>query len=81
MVLQAFKKFDKDGNGSIDLQELGQLSAALGQPLQQDQLEAAMKDLDLNRNGVLDAQEFSRWYFSGMRSYRKKTRRILRMRN
>ena len=32
-VVKSFEKFDKDGNGTIDLQELGQLSALLGQPL------------------------------------------------
>jgi len=32
-VLPAYNKFDKDGNGTLDLQELGQLSAQLGQPL------------------------------------------------
>lgn len=29
-VLPSFNKFDKDGNGTIDLQELGMLSKELG---------------------------------------------------
>lgn len=28
-----------------------------------------MKDLDLNGDGVIDEEEFSRWYFSGMKAY------------
>ena len=29
----------------------------------------ALKDLDLNGDGVIDLEEFSRWYFGGMRPY------------
>ena len=32
-VKKAFDKFDKDGNGTIDSNELNQLSESLGQPL------------------------------------------------
>jgi Ca2+-binding EF-hand superfamily protein len=35
-VLTAYNKFDKDGNGTLDLQELGQLSTLLGQPLNEE---------------------------------------------
>ena len=80
-VLPAYNKFDKDGNGTLDLEELGQLSTLLGQPLNEEQLENAMKDLDLNGDGVIDKEEFSRWYFTGMKPYNGETRSILQMRN
>lgn len=80
-VVPSFDKFDKDGNGTIDLQELGQLSAQLGQPLDDEQLEAAMKDLDLNGDGVIDKDEFSRWFFTGMKAYNGARRSMLQMRN
>lgn len=35
-VLPAYNKFDKDGNGTLDLEELGQLSTLLGQPLNEE---------------------------------------------
>ena len=81
MVLPAFEKFDKAGNNRIDLHELGLLLAQLGQPLTKEQLDAAMKDLDLNGDGVIDKEEFARWYFTGMKAYNGNTRSILQMRN
>lgn len=76
-VKPAFKKFDKDGNGTIDAQELGALCGEVGHSLNEEQLEAAMKDLDLNGDGVIDEDEFSRWYFTGMKSYGDATRSML----
>lgn len=80
-VKKAFEKFDKDGNGTIDAQELGQLSKDLGQELSEEQVETALKDLDLNGDGVIDTEEFSRWYFTGMKAYNGATRSMLQMRN
>jgi Ca2+-binding EF-hand superfamily protein len=45
------------------------LSLELGHPLNEEQLEKAVKDLDLNNDGVIDLKEFSRWYFTGLKSY------------
>ena len=68
-VVIAFNKFDKDGSGAIDAQELQAVSSELGQPLSEEQLATALKDLDLNGDGVIDLKEFKRWYYSGMKSY------------
>ena len=57
------------------------LSKELGQPLNEEQLQAAMADLDLNGDGVVDKKEFSRWYFTGMKAYNGNTRNILQLRN
>jgi hypothetical protein len=40
-----------------------------------------MTDLDLNGDGVIDVDEFSRWYFTGMKAYNGNTRSMLQMRN
>ena len=80
-IKKAFEKFDKDGSGTIDANELGQLSSDLGQPLNEDQLATALKDLDLNGDGVIDTEEFARWYFTGMKAYNGATRSMLQMRN
>jgi Ca2+-binding EF-hand superfamily protein len=57
------------------------LSAELGQPLDDDQLNAALKDLDLNGDGVIDFEEFRRWYYSGMKSYSENKRKLYRAMN
>lgn len=79
--MKAFNKFDKDGNGTIDAAELNELSASLGQPLNDEQLKSALKDLDMNGDGVIDHKEFARWYFTGMKAYNGATRSMLQMNN
>ena len=77
-VEPAFKKFDKDGSGAIDKDELGQLMKDLGSELDDAQLTEALKDLDLNGDGVIDTKEFSRWYFTGMKPYKGSRRSLLK---
>jgi len=77
-VKPAFKKFDKDGSGSIDKAELKELSKDLGNELNDGDIETALKDLDLNGDGVIDQDEFSRWYFSGMKTYGSNKRSMLK---
>jgi len=78
-VKPAFQKFDADGSGAIDKAELQKLSETLGFPLTDEQTTAALIDLDLHKDGVIDFSEFSRWYFTGMKSYNGKTRNMLRI--
>lgn len=77
-VKPIFAKYDKDGSGAIDKDELAGMSAELGNPLDDEQLETALKDLDLNGDGVIDIDEFKRWYFSGMKSYSSTKRSMLK---
>jgi len=78
-VVTSFKKFDKDNSGEIDKEELGELSKSLGFPLNEEQLELALKDLDMNKDGVVDMEEFKRWYFTGMKPYNSSTRTMLKI--
>jgi calmodulin len=55
---QAFKVFDKDGNGTIDVAELKLVMQQLGEPLNDQQLADMMKEADLNGDGQIDFQEF-----------------------
>jgi hypothetical protein len=75
----AFNEFDKDGSGAIDREELNSLSTKLGTPLSEDQLTAALRDLDLNGDGVVDLDEFKRWYFTGMKPYNGARRTMLKV--
>jgi len=78
-VKPAFAKFDKDGSGAIDKDELAELSKSLGFELSPEELELALKDLDLNGDGVVDLHEFKRWYFTGMKPYNGSTRAMLKI--
>jgi len=49
--------------------------------LDEDQLQTALKDLDLNGDGVIDEQEFARWYFTGMKAYNGATRSMIQIGN
>jgi len=77
-VMPAFKKFDKDGSGEIDREELGELSAELGHTLTAEQINDALIDLDINGDGVIDLEEFKRWFFSGMKPFDGTKRSMLK---
>jgi hypothetical protein len=64
-----FKKYDKDGSGAIDKDELDGLCKDLGVPLDEEQLKSALEDLDINKDGVVDLNEFCKWWFSGFQAY------------
>lgn len=76
-VKSAFNAIDKDGSGGIDKNELGSLMSTLSQNLTDEELEKAMKELDLNGDGVISFHEFCRWYFTGMKSYSLDSRSLL----
>ena len=78
-VEPAFAKFDKDGSGAIDKEELAALSKELGTELTEQQLNDALIDLDLNKDGVVDLDEFCRWYFTGMKPYNGTRRTLLQL--
>ena len=57
------------------------LSEVLGFPLTDEQTEIALIDLDLDKSGDIDFDEFKRWYFTGMKSYNGTTRKMLSIGN
>ena len=78
---KVFDEFDKDASGAIDKAELKAMMEKLGTNLDDEQVENALKDLDLNGDGVIDFDEMKRWYFSGMQGYSEASRSLRQMRS
>merc|ERR1719342_179312 len=55
---EAFKIFDRDKNGYIDMKELKQVACMLGATLTKDEVAEFMKEADVDGNGKLDYDEF-----------------------
>ena len=55
---QAFALFDKDGNGHVDANELGQVLASLGQIPTEDELKRMISEVDGDMNGTIEFSEF-----------------------
>ncbi|XP_074486137.1 calcium-binding protein 4 [Sebastes fasciatus] len=55
----AFKQFDCDGDGKITLDELKEgMKTLLGEKLKKGELEEILGDIDLNKDGTIDFDEF-----------------------
>jgi len=61
---EIFKKFDKDGSGSIETKELKQIVVELGGTISDEEVEAAMKELDVNGDGSCCFEEFKAFWTS-----------------
>ena len=55
---EAFKIFDRDGDGYIDFKELKQVVTSMGEPLSPTAADALFKEADINGDGKLDFNEF-----------------------
>lgn len=57
---EAFAVFDMDGNGYIDKHELKYVMRRLGENLSDEDLKAMFSEADINGDGLIDYDEFSR---------------------
>lgn len=57
-ILQAFKVFDKDGNGVLSTQELTGVLTTLGEKLSHEECEEILALADQNKDGQIDYREF-----------------------
>ena len=55
---QAFALFDKDGNGHVDADELGQVLASLGQIPTEEEIKRMIAEVDGDMNGTIEFAEF-----------------------
>ena len=49
--------FDKDGNGTIEIEELKVVLSSLGQPATEEELQELMKLADIDGDGTIDFDE------------------------
>jgi calmodulin len=60
-LIEAFKVFDRDGNGLISLQELKITLSLLGnKPLKDEEIEEMMNEADSDQDKCLNYEEFMR---------------------
>lgn len=57
-LIEAFKIFDKDGNGVISSNELRHVMATLGEKMSQEEAEELIKEADIDGDGYINYQEF-----------------------
>ena len=57
-IREAFKIFDRDGNGYIDAKELKHVVTRMGEVLTNEEADEFMKEADLDGDGKLDYNEF-----------------------
>mmetsp|Transcript_61685 Transcript_61685/g.173950 ORF Transcript_61685/g.173950 Transcript_61685/m.173950 type:complete len:172 (+) Transcript_61685:129-644(+) len=60
-VVEAFKAWDKDGDGTITRAELEQVLIVLNPSFTKKDLNTLMKSIDKNKDGVIDYEEFADW--------------------
>lgn len=62
-IRTAFKEYDVDNDGKIDISELCTLAQDLNLPFTDpDELTTALKALDENSSGAIDLEEFIHWW-------------------
>lgn len=59
MIKEAFQMFDSDGSGEIDPKEFKKLVMSLGIEVDDKKIYALYKEIDTNRSGTIDLQEFT----------------------
>ena len=57
-VLNAFKVFDKEGNGLISVTELRHIMTTLGEQLTEEEIDDMLKEADNDGDGYINYEEF-----------------------
>lgn len=60
-TLQIFKEIDADNSGYLDEQELTDISLQLGQNFPKKKIKAIFNEMDINKNGRVEIEEFIAW--------------------
>lgn len=57
-IKQAFKVFDRDGNGTISVSELKSVMSSLGEKLTDGEIDAMIREADVDGDGEISYDEF-----------------------
>lgn len=76
-VVQAFLQWDRDGSGSIEPEELGQVLRTINPKMGMKTVEALCKEMDANNDGSIDIVEFIDW-LSGESTKKKQMKKKAR---
>ena len=59
-IIEAFRVFDKDGNGTISAAELRHVMTNLGEKLTDEEVDEMIREADVNGDGIIDYKEFTK---------------------
>ena len=59
-LIEAFKIFDKGGNGMITVNELKHVMMTLGEKLPEEEVDEMIKEADPNNEGIIQYSEFAK---------------------
>ena len=59
-IKEAFRVFDKDGNGFISAAELRHLMINIGEKLSDDEVDQMIKEADIDGDGQVNYEEFAK---------------------
>jgi calmodulin len=62
LLQQLFESADDDGSGLLEREEVRKVMLELGYDLSQDELDAAMAEMDADGSGGVDYDEFAKWW-------------------
>ena len=77
-VTETFNSIDKDNNGHLDFKEIKSLLEKLGDPdvVTDERAEELRKQLDVNKDNVVDRDEFTKWYIASESRLRAETKKV-----
>lgn len=61
-IREEFARYDRDGDGSISIDEFADLLATFGEGLSADEQLLAFDATDRDADGVIDFEEFASWW-------------------
>lgn len=74
-ILEAFKVFDRDGNGFISASELRHVMTNLGEKISDEELDEMVREADIDSDGKINIEDFVKMMMAGGPSYTQPTQK------